>query len=152
MPPLVCLEATAACNPWMRAKIAPALPYFAHRFAIGKNRGGRLRSGRRRGGKGHVRVGPEEGWLRVARIRAHHHQVAQRMIRPLLFVALTALSPWSAIAQLELPVRLVLNGTEDTDRQVLGLADPVQLDAAVNVEAARSQVLTTTTTSMSKCI
>lgn len=68
------------------------------------------------------------------------------MIRPLLFVALTALSPWSAIAQLELPVRLVLNGTEDTDRQVLGLADPVQLDAAVNVEAARSQVLTTTTT------
>ncbi|MCW5898862.1 MAG: hypothetical protein KIT10_06295 [Flavobacteriales bacterium] len=45
-------------------------------------------------------------------------------------------------AQWDVPVRLVLEGPEAGDRQVTGLADPQQRDAAVSLEAARVNVLT----------
>lgn len=51
-----------------------------------------------------------------------------------------------APAQLELPVRLELNGAAGPDRQVLGLAAPSQPDAAVSADATRRHVLTTATT------
>ncbi len=68
------------------------------------------------------------------------------MIRLLPLISAATLLPLLSIAQLELPVGLVLNGTNETDRQITGLADPLQSDAAVSVEAARSQVLTYTPT------
>lgn len=49
-------------------------------------------------------------------------------------------------AQLELPVRLELNGADAVDRQVIGLADPIRSDAAMNLDAARAQLANTTTT------
>lgn len=68
------------------------------------------------------------------------------MRRPILLPAITLLLPSLLSAQLELPVRLELNGATDADRQVMGLGDPLQPDAAVSVDAARSHVLTTATT------
>jgi hypothetical protein len=42
------------------------------------------------------------------------------------------------MAQLEVPVPIVLDGPTDADRQVIGLSDPAALDAATSVDAARS--------------
>jgi len=44
----------------------------------------------------------------------------------------------SVVAQLEIPTRSVLDGQNATERQVLGLGDPLTTDAAVSLEAARS--------------
>lgn len=41
-------------------------------------------------------------------------------------------------AQLDVPVRLALDGAEIVDRQISGLADPMTGDAAVSVDAARA--------------
>lgn len=68
------------------------------------------------------------------------------MMRPLSTLWAIALMYGYAYAQLELPVHLELNGTSEAERQVSGLADPTNLDAAVSAEAARSQVLTSATT------
>lgn len=46
-----------------------------------------------------------------------------------------------ALAQWEVPVPIQLDGAAPADRQVLGLADPISLDAGVSVEAARSTVV-----------
>ncbi len=52
---------------------------------------------------------------------------------------------WSALtttmAQWDVPVRIVLDGEGPADRQVTGLADPIQRDAAVSLDAARHNVL-----------
>jgi len=41
-------------------------------------------------------------------------------------------------AQLEVPVRIIMDGAQAQDRQVIGLADPVGRDAAVSVDALRA--------------
>jgi hypothetical protein len=50
-------------------------------------------------------------------------------------VLLTGLA---AHAQLEMPVRVVMNGTAEEQRQITGLADPASTDAAVSAGAARA--------------
>ena len=47
----------------------------------------------------------------------------------------------SAFAQWDVPVRIELNGDQPADKQVLGLADPSALDAAVSLDAARSMTM-----------
>ena len=44
-------------------------------------------------------------------------------------------------AQWNIPVRVVLDGSEAADRQVLGLADPSQPDAAISADAVRAGVV-----------
>lgn len=63
-----------------------------------------------------------------------------------LFVAVLIAGSLHLNAQLEVPVRIALTGASAGDRQVLGLADPTQADAAVSVDASRSAVMNTTTT------
>lgn len=46
-------------------------------------------------------------------------------------------------AQLEVPVRLVLDGPSDVDRQVTGLGDPIAEDAGMSLNAARNGTSTT---------
>jgi len=47
--------------------------------------------------------------------------------------------------QWEVPVPIELNGTTDQDRQIIGLADPVALHAAVSVDASRNSAVSYTT-------
>jgi hypothetical protein len=58
----------------------------------------------------------------------------------LLAVAL----PLFCIGQLEVPVHVELDGAASSDRQILGLADPVDADAAASVDAVRSATMSTT--------
>lgn len=51
--------------------------------------------------------------------------------------------PLLLCAQLTVPVGLQLTGANEADRQVTGLATPVQPDAAVSLDAARSGATTT---------
>lgn len=48
------------------------------------------------------------------------------------------------MGQLEVPVPIVLDGPTASDRQLTGLTDPISLDAATSVDAARSGSLTFT--------
>ena len=59
---------------------------------------------------------------------------------------LVVVFPFVLNAQLELPVRLELTGSADADRQVSGLATPLQGDAAASADVDRRGLLTTTTT------
>jgi len=61
-------------------------------------------------------------------------------------LVLAGLLPLLVHAQLVLPGRLQLTGSDGAERQVTGLADPAQGDGAVSLDAARSGVLNTTTT------
>ncbi|HRF81543.1 MAG TPA: hypothetical protein PL070_15815, partial [Flavobacteriales bacterium] len=61
-------------------------------------------------------------------------------------LVLAGLLPLLVHAQLVLPGRLQLTGSDGGERQVTGLADPAQGDGAVSLDAARSGVLNTTTT------
>ena len=54
--------------------------------------------------------------------------------------------PMAALCQLELPVPVVLSGSENADRQVRGLGDPLLPSGAVSVDAARTSVVARTTT------
>lgn len=65
-------------------------------------------------------------------------------MRALAFIFL--LSAPVAFGQWEVPVPLVLTGTA-SDAQVLGLAHPMQVDAAVSVDAARKNTTTYTSAS-----
>lgn len=67
-------------------------------------------------------------------------------MRSIVLSALVLALPLFLVGQVEMPVRLQLDGTTDEDRQVTGLADPVQVDAAVSLDAARAQVMNTTIT------
>jgi hypothetical protein len=49
------------------------------------------------------------------------------------------------VAQLSVPVRIVLDGAAPEDRQMLGLADPIGLDAAASVDAVRATSSSRTT-------
>lgn len=55
-------------------------------------------------------------------------------------------APLTVFSQLDMPVRMQLEGPTNEDRQVTGLADPLQSDAAVSAEAVRSGVVTRATT------
>jgi hypothetical protein len=66
-------------------------------------------------------------------------------MKKVAFLAL-ALIPLALSAQLDLPVRLELTGSADQDRQVSGLATPLQGDAAASADVDRRGLLTTTTT------
>ncbi|MBK9176752.1 MAG: hypothetical protein IPM46_10545 [Flavobacteriales bacterium] len=53
----------------------------------------------------------------------------------------------TSAAQWDLPAPLVLNGLEPQDRQVLGLANPIALDAAMSADAVRNQAVSYSTAS-----
>lgn len=48
----------------------------------------------------------------------------------------------SAYAQLDVPVKLILDGATTSDRQIIGLADPIAPDAGVSLDAYRRNVVT----------
>jgi len=62
-------------------------------------------------------------------------------MRTSLLLSALILLPWSLAAQWELPVKVVLNGVDASDRQVTGLADPIAPDAAVSADAARTNAV-----------
>lgn len=76
--------------------------------------------------------------------------IPMRAIHPTSFPALLriaavlfiAMCPATTFAQLQVPVSLELNGPTDQDRQVVGLAAPEVLDAAINVESIRTNATT----------
>jgi len=51
-----------------------------------------------------------------------------------------------ALAQWDIPTRVILDGPTDADRQITGLADPLSTDAAISAEAVRSGAATRTLT------
>jgi hypothetical protein len=57
-----------------------------------------------------------------------------------LLIASLLVALWGH-AQWDVPVRVVLDGDTEEDRQVRGLADPTQTDAAVSMDALRSQTM-----------
>ncbi len=63
-------------------------------------------------------------------------------MRSLAFI--TVLVATTALGQWEVPVPLVLTGPSAADAQVLGLAHPLQADAAMSVDAARTSAATYT--------
>lgn len=64
-----------------------------------------------------------------------------------LFSAIVFLTALSLSAQLDVPSRMVLDGTDPEDRQVTGLGDPISEDAGMSLNAARSGTTWTTYTS-----
>ncbi|MEZ4791283.1 MAG: hypothetical protein R2811_14905 [Flavobacteriales bacterium] len=55
-------------------------------------------------------------------------------------------APLTVFSQLDMPVRMQLEGPTNEDRQVNGLADPTQGDAAVSADATRAGVVNRATT------
>lgn len=58
---------------------------------------------------------------------------------------LLAIATVSCFAQWDVPVRVVLNGDQEVDRQVLGLSAPQEASAGMSVDAVRDQRATFTT-------
>lgn len=54
--------------------------------------------------------------------------------------------------QWDVPVKVVLDGTDGNDRQVIGLAEPASADAAVSLDALRTQYLYTVAVSGSEVL
>lgn len=61
-------------------------------------------------------------------------------------LSLILAAPLPVYSQLEMPVRMQLDGPTNEDRQVTGLADPTQTDAALSVDAVRTGTVNRATT------
>ena len=61
-------------------------------------------------------------------------------------MSLILAAPLQGFSQLDMPVRMQFDGPTSEDRQVTGLGDPIQGDAAINVDAARAAVVSRATT------